>query len=162
MLSLRSLMKRAVLSGAVLVAGCNSSSVVGLRDFARFAEARARWDARPFADYSYEVRTLCFCPPEMSRWTRVSVRNGVVVDAVPVEPDPGSPITTLALWHPIDTLFENLHRAMSESGSQSYLDAIVVDYDPELGYPTSIEYRTRSNVADGGSSRSLRNVRPLD
>lgn len=162
MLSLRTLIRRTVLSGALVAAGCNSSRVVGLSDFARFAEARARWDARPFADYSYEVRTLCFCPPEINRWTRVSVRNGVVVDAEPVEPDPGSPITTLAFWHPIDTLFENLHRAMSESGSQSYLEAIVVDYDPGLGYPTSIEYRAKSNIADGGSSLSLRNVRPLD
>ena len=160
--ALRTLITRTVLSGVLVVAGCNSSSVVGLRDFARFAEARARWDARPFADYSYEIRTFCFCPPEINRWTRVSVRNGVVVDAVPVEPDPGSPITTLALWHPIDTLFESLRRAMSESGSQSYLEAIVVDYDSELGYPTSIEYRAKSNIADGSSSLSLRNVRPLD
>lgn len=162
MLSLRTLIRRTVVSGALVAAGCNSSRVVGLTDFARFAEARARWDARPFADYSYEVRTLCFCPTEINRWTRVSVRNGVVVDADPVEPDPGSPVTTLAYWHPIDTLFENLHRAMSESGSQSYLEAIVVDYDPGLGYPTRIEYRAKSNIADGGSTLSLRNVRPLD
>lgn len=160
MLSLRTLIS--VLSGALVVAGCNSSRVVGLSDFARFAEARARWDARPFADYSYEVRTSCFCPPEINRWTLVSVRNGVVVGAEPVEPDPDYPITTLAYWHPIDTLFENLHRAMSESGQQSYLEAIVVDYDPGLGYPTSIEYRAKSNIADGGSTLSLRNVRPLD
>ena len=162
MLSLRTLVKRTALSGALVAAGCDSSSVVGLRDFARFAEARARWDARPFGDYSYEIRTSCFCPPEINRWTRVSVRSGVVVDADPVEPDPSYPITTLAYWHPIDTLFESLRRAMSESGSQSYLEAIVVDYDSELGYPTSIEYRAKSNVADGGSSLSLRNVGPLD
>lgn len=163
MLSLQTFVVRTVLSAAVLIAAaCNGSDIDGPSDLGRLSAARARWDARPFADYSYEIRTTCFCPVEITRWTRVSVRNGVVVDAVPVEPDPGSPITTLALWHPIDTVFANLHRAMSELGPQSYLDAIVVDYDSELGYPTSIEYRAKLNIADGGSSLSLRNVRPLD
>jgi hypothetical protein len=32
------------------------------------AEARA---AHPFADYSYEIQTFCFCPPEVNQWTRV-------------------------------------------------------------------------------------------
>jgi len=146
----------------VCAVACNSSDLVGPLDFVRLAQAEAKWDARPFAEYSYEIRTSCFCPPEMNQWTRVSVRNGVVVDAEPVDPDPQFPITTLSYWDPIDTLFVNLRRAMSESGFRSYLEAINVEYDPVLGYPTSIEYRARSNVADGGSTHSLRNVVPLN
>jgi hypothetical protein len=161
-LPLRTLIKRTALSGILVAAACHSSRIVGPHDFARFSQARARWDARPFADYSYEIRTSCFCPPEINRWARVSVRNGVVVDVDPVEPDPNFPITTLLWWHPIDSVFANLYRAMSESRMESYFEAIVVDYDSALGYPTSIEYRAKSNIADGGSSLSLRDVRPLE
>lgn len=160
--SLRTLIERTVLSAGILIAAaCDSSDIAGPRDIARLSAARARWEARPFADYSYEIRTLCFCPPEMSRWTRVSVRNDVVVAAEAVEPD-GFPITTLTLWHPVDSLFANLYRAMTEESSGSYLEAIIAEYDPVLGYPTNIEYRAKSNIADGGSTHSLRNVRALD
>jgi hypothetical protein len=149
-------------AGILIAAACNGSDIVGPRDFARLAQAEARWDARPFADYSYEIRTMCFCPVEITRWTRVSVRNGVVVAAEAVEPDPGVPITMLTLWHPVDSLFANLYRAMTDGSPGSYLEAIIAEYDPVLGYPTSIEYRAKPNIADGGSTHSLRNVRPLD
>jgi Family of unknown function (DUF6174) len=146
--------------GGVTAVACNSS-VIDPADVTRFVQAEARWHARPFADYSYEIRIFCFCPPEMNRWTRVSVRNEVVADAQAVEPDPNFPVTTLSYWQPVDSLFTSLRRAMSESGLTSYLESIVVDYDPVLGYPTNIEYRARSTVADGGATYSLRNVLPL-
>jgi hypothetical protein len=113
-----------------------------------------------FADYSYEIQTFCFCPPEIVRWTRVSVRDGVVVDAQAVEPDPNFPITSLMWWHPIDSVFANLRRHMT--GDNSYLAAIVVTYDEELGYPTTIELRAKPTVADGDLRYNLRNVLPLN
>jgi len=160
-MSLRTVIEKTVLSvGVLIAAACNSSDIVGPHDFARLSQARARWDARPFADYSYETRKLCFCPVEITRWTRVSVRNGVVVAAEPVEADPGVPIMTLSWWTTIDSLFDDLFRNMTETSS--YLESIEAEYDPKLGFPTSIEYRAKSNIADGGSSISVRNVRPLD
>jgi hypothetical protein len=161
MLSLRTFIEKIGLSAAIVTAAaCNGSDIVGPHDLARLARAQARWDARPFADYSYETRRLCFCPVEITRWTRVSVRNGVVVAADPVEPDPGVPIMTLSWWTTIDSLFDDLFRSMTESSS--YLESIEAEYDPELGFPTSIEYTAKSNIADGSSSISVRNVRPLD
>lgn len=154
-------MKIAVVAVVALAAACESS-VFGPRDFALLAKAEAKWKARSFADYSYEIRVLCFCPPEISRWTRVTVHDGVVTAAEAVDPDPNFPISTIQYWDPIDSLFVDLRRAMTDRGSQTYLDAVIVEYDPELGYPTSIEYRAKKNVADGGSQLSLRNVRPLD
>jgi hypothetical protein len=149
-------------AGILIAAACSGLGIVGPHDFTRLAQARARWDARPFADYSYEIRKLCFCPVEITRWTRVSVRNGVVVDAEPVEPDPGAPITTLSWWTPMDSLFADLFRKMTEASSRSYLESIDVEYDSELGFPTSIEYRAKPTIADGGSSVTVRNVRSLD
>ena len=153
----------AVLGSGALASACDSSGIVGPHDFARLAHAQARWEGRPFADYSFEIRTFCFCPPEINRWTRVSVRGGIVVAVEAVEPDPNFPITTLTYWRPIDALFADLHRAMKESsGFSSYYAAILVDYDAVLGYPTSIEYREKPNIADAGATITVRNVRALD
>ena len=150
-----------VMVGAAATFACNGD-IVGPQDFALLAQARARWAARPFADYSYEIRTFCFCPPEVNRWTRVTVRSGVVVDAQAVQPDPNFPIETIQWWYPIDTLFVNLERSMREPELTGYLASIEAEYDPVLGYPTFIEYRAKPTVADGGSTINVRNVAPLN
>lgn len=145
-----------------VAASCHADSVVGPRDVRQLMRARAVWNARSFADYRYEIRISCFCPPEMNQWTRVSVQGGAVVAAEAVEPDPVFPISDIRFWVPIDVLFDNLFESMTQPAVGSYLDEIVVDYDSELGYPTNIEYRTRSNVIDGGAVYRLRNVTPLE
>lgn len=147
---------------ALVLAGCEITDIVDPRDFRELAAAEAQWRARSFGDYSYEIRILCFCPPEITQWTRVTVRDGAVTAAEAVDPNPAYPITTLQYWEPIDSLFVDLRRTMTDRASQTYLDAIVAEYDPDLGYPTNIEYRAKANVMDGGSQFLLRNVRPLD
>jgi hypothetical protein len=146
---------------AAFAAACDSS-VVDASDIAALSSAEAKWNARPFADYSYEIRTSCFCPPELLQWARVSVRGGVVVSVEAVDPDPAFPITNQQYWEPIDSIFAGLRSAMRDPASDIYLDAIIVSYDPQLGYPTSIEYRAKRNVQDGGSAHTLRNVVPLE
>jgi hypothetical protein len=109
----------------VVAGGCDDDSgIVGPEDIAELARAETKWNARPFADYSYEIRTFCFCPPEIVRWTRVSVRGGVVVDAEAVEPDPNFPITNQMWWHPVDSVFATLRRHMTQHSD--YLASIVV------------------------------------
>jgi hypothetical protein len=149
-----------IVLGAAL--SCDSDAVVGPRDFRRFEEAKAMWEARSFTDYSYEIRTFCFCPPEIVRWTRVTVRGGVVVAAEAVELDPNFPITTLSLWQPIDSVFASLQRTLENADENSYIASLHVEYDAQLGYPTLIELRARPTVADGDFEKNLRNVIPLN
>ena len=151
---------RWVLLTALLVA-CDSSGIAGPRAFRNLAQAEARWDARPFVNYTYEIRTFCFCPPEINQWTRVSVRNGVVVDAVAVEAS-SFPITTITLWQPIDSLFSRLRRTMSDDVFSSAYAQIKVVYDPELGFPIHIEYIEKPTVADAAATIDVRNVRSLN
>lgn len=151
----------AMFVGIVLATACDTD-IFSPGDVRALASARARWDARPFADYSYEIRTFCFCPPEIGQWARVSVRNGAVVAVVAVEANPQFPITTLTYWHPIDTLFANLHEAMSQGDLGGYYAAIEVEYDAQLGYPKVIEYRAKPNIADAGATIEVRNMLPLN
>jgi hypothetical protein len=136
---------------------------VGLQDIRLFASAKALWDARPFTDYTYEIKTSCFCPPEINAWTRVTVRNGVVVSAENVDPTLHYPLSSLVYWVPVDSVFARLRQAMSRgSHFDSWLASIDVQYDATLGFPTYIVYHEKPNVADAGSVHYLRNVRPLD
>lgn len=150
-----------VLVGILTGVACDDSSIFDPQDLARVIEAEARWKARSFPDYTYEIRVSCFCPTEITQWTRVAVRNGAVTAAEAVDPQTQFPITTLQYWGPIDSLFVDLRRTMTEKDAQWYLDAVIADFDAVLGYPTNIEYRAKRNVADGSSVFSLRNVLPL-
>ena len=141
-----------------LSGGCNFSGVVGPTDLVYLGAAKSRWESRPFTDYSYEIRTFCFCPPELLEWTRVTVISNVVVEAEHVDPNSNYPINTTLWFHPIDTLFANLHRALSENRRSSPYSDILVDYHPTLGYPRTIEYREKPTVADAASTISVRNV----
>lgn len=146
---------------AAAFTACAHSSVAGPEDVFEFTRAKARWDARTFVHYSFEIRTFCFCPPELTQWTRVVVRNGVVEGAAPVEPNPEYPVTSTAYFQPIDSLFSNLRRAMSEGDIRSHYSDINVEYDAQLGYPTHIEYQSKPNIADAGSTIEVRNVQPI-
>ena len=161
--SLRTMLTSLALSAAIVTASaCDSSGIVSPVDLTRFALAKARWEARPFTDYRYEIRTFCFCPPEIGQWTRVTVRNGAVISAEAVEPDPQYPITTITFWNPIDTLFARLDRAMSESRFDSPYAAIDVEYDAELGYPSITRYREKPTVADANATIEVRTVLRLN
>ena len=158
---LRTLMTVTAFSASAMLTACDSSGIAGPGDVRRLAEAKQRWESRSFPDYTYEIRTGCFCPPEVNQWSRVEVRNGVVVDVDAVDPDPNYPITTISYWQPIDTLFAHIERAISESGFNSVYARVDVTYDSQLGFPTSIEYVSKPNIADAGASISVRNVVPL-
>lgn len=158
---LRRMMMVMTLSASATLAACDSSGIAGPGDIRRLAEAKLLWKSRAFTDYTYEIRTSCFCPPEVNQWTRVEVRNGAVVDVDAVDPAPNFPITTLSYWQPIDTLFADIERAISESEFGSIYARVVVTYDSRLGFPTSIEYISKPNIADAGSSISVRSVIPL-
>ena len=162
MTSLRTKVATIAMFACIVAVNACDSDIFGPGDFRELARARARWVARPFADYSYEIRTFCFCPPEVGQWTRVSVRNGAVSSVEAVDANPQFPITVLNYWSPIDTLFANLDRAMSQGDLGGHYADIEVDYDGDLGYPKFIEYRAKPTIADAGATIEVRNVLPLN
>lgn len=154
----RRITRACVVSLVMLLAACGSDSVAGPRDLATLAAAEARWQSRPFADYTYEIRTHCFCIVEVVQWVRVTVQDGQVVAAVPVEPD-GLPITNTSYWEPIDSLFADLRARMEKPSTHSYA-SITANYDATLGFPVSIDYRAQPTIADADRSIEVRNVAP--
>jgi hypothetical protein len=135
--------------------GCSTPlAPVELRDLVR---AEARWAARPFADYSFETRSACFCPPPATQWARVEVRHGIVARVVIVESGADVAPEQLAWFPTIEELFESI-RSFRETSGVKDVDA---EYDPDLGYPTLVDVIPAENIADGGLTRFARNAAPL-
>jgi hypothetical protein len=155
-------LRSAALAVALITAfGCQSS-LLSPDELIALNRAESLWRARSFADYTYEIQQLCFCPPEINRWTRVTVRGGAVVDAVAVEPDPSFPVTTYTYWQPIDSVFARVRRATEQKSSSSAYSDVIATYDAELGFPTRVEWVEKANVADAAAILHLRNVRSIN
>jgi hypothetical protein len=112
--------------------------------------ARSKWVAHRPQPYAFTVRRACFCglPGDV----RVYAMNDTVVAAVQL-PD-GAAIDKRNAQS-IEQLFDFIERAIAEHAA-----VIRVSYDPELGYPSSIEYDRATNVADDEVTYTLTDVKP--
>ena len=125
-------------------------------DRAAFVEARAKWQSAAIASYTVESRHHCFCPPHLNFWTRLTVRNGNVVEADPVGPLPSGISSELLGWRTVPELFEALESlATSSDGMTSTIGVI---YDAALGYPREISIRCGPNFADCDRDFHLRSL----
>jgi hypothetical protein len=129
------------------VTACSSSPFTP--DEAReLGSARARWQQRPFADYSFETTHGCFCPPELIGPVRIVVRQGAIESVTRLDTGDTAPPTD---WYTIEDLFERI----PDFGDQDGVDDVVVQYDEALGFPTSIEVRFDQGIQDAGSGYSV-------
>jgi hypothetical protein len=142
-----------------VLASCSSDSIAGPSEMVAFARAKALWDSRTFASYTYEIRTFCFCPPEMTQWNRVVVQEGAVIAVEPVDLTSSYyPVNITSYFHPIDSVFARLHRAMTDGGFSSAYADIDAEYDAALGYPRHIVYHEAPYVADAGATIEIRSL----
>lgn len=140
-----------------LAAGCGEDPF-SPSEMRRATRALARWEARGFADYSYEIRSACFCGPEASSWAKVEVRGGVVTGAWSVETGAPYPAHLLGIWHPVDDLFGRILRDHDDE----FLVDVRADFDPATGFPTYLSFSYDSRIADAGGAHYLRHLTPLE
>ena len=139
----------------LLLAGCRS--LLSPVEAFGLAEGERRWAARPFADYSFEMRESCFCPSY--GWVRAAVVGNVVVALEMLEPDLG-PVPDIGSWPTIETLFTQIRQlAQHERGPYSELD---VHFDAALGYPTWVAAHPHEGVFDAGFTIEVRAVQGLE
>ena len=143
---------------AVLAVAACGGSPFSPEEYREAARALARWEARGFTDYAYEIRSSCFCPPDLTQWARVEVRGGVVTEVRSVATGVVLAESLYSMWSPIDELFTWLLREHDDD----HLVDVRADFDRGLGYPTYISFGYDSSVMDAGATYYLRNVVPLD
>jgi hypothetical protein len=141
----------------LLVAGCEQlTGPLSPREVRELTTARAKWNGSPIRDaYQYQVRQSCFCPPEVTQWHTITVRNGVVV-AVKNADGTVVPSDRWSWYLTVDQLFEQLLRT-----GESELEDITVQFDAQYGYPVEMNFLYSSRIADAGGSTYARNMQGI-
>ncbi|AMW05972.1 DUF6174 domain-containing protein [Gemmatimonas phototrophica] len=141
----------------LLLGGCEQmTDPLSPREVRELALARAKWNGSSIRnEYQFEVRQSCFCPPEVTEWHTVTVRNGAVVS---VKNAAGTvlPSNRWSWYRTVDQLFEQLIRT-----GESELEDITVQFDAEFGYPVEMNFLYSSRIADAGGATYARKLQGL-
>lgn len=140
-----------------LLAAC-SDSPFGPDEFREAARAKARWEARGFVDYDFEYRSACFCPPELTDWARVAVRNNQVASVQMVTSGAQIDPQHFLMWPTVDAMFDRIFR---DHDSDNFLLDIIAQFDRQLGYPTTVTFIFDPGIQDAGGAHYLRNLTPV-
>ena len=147
----------ALLSLCAAAAAACAESPFSPSELRRLADAEARWAARPFSDYSFEMRQSCFCAPEMTQWARVEVVGGQVSRVVLLATGSEVPLPQRDYFPTVEGVFD---RIVSVRG-EDWVKDVIVTYDAQLGYPTEVNFVPKPNIFDAGAAYYLRNAAPM-
>jgi hypothetical protein len=142
-----------VLASILTVSGCGLITGPGEDD--RLEAARRRWATDGQHDYSYEIRSDCFCR-QAGRWIEVTVMgdrvaSGEYLDTrTPVEPDFLGALPTVA------DLFSRVEDAVT-----AHAVLLQVEYDTRDGHPTRINVDLSHRIADEEYMLQSRNLMGL-
>ncbi|HLT47333.1 MAG TPA: DUF6174 domain-containing protein [Rubricoccaceae bacterium] len=135
------------------VAGPDGPPAPGDTTRAALDAARARWEAAGLDDYRFVYQVTCFCPEEARGPFALTVRDGVVVEALfqGRAMDPADP-----RFATVDALFETLAEAFDRGAA-----SVRVTYDAALGYPAEAYVDYETMVADEELGFAVRDLTPL-
>jgi hypothetical protein len=137
-----------------LLNGCGLESLADLER--RRQDNLARWRAAGIVDYEIDYGRYCFCLPPSD--ARVVVHDGAIVavhdprSGEEIEnPFPGNAFA----FNSVDGVFDVIAEAITVPAT-----TLLVDYHPELGYPTQVAIDYYAGVADDEISIRITALRP--
>ena len=138
-----------------LLAAC--SSPLSNNEVLALGRAKARWAARPFQAYTYDFVISCGeCPDIVRQWARVAVSNGQVVGVVRVANDSALSPQDWTSFTTVDGLFARIERYQRDD----WVRDVIVEFDPQLGYPTRISTFAKPGIQDADADQIARNLVP--
>ena len=143
----------ALLFGLGAPLGCGNDPFSATEE-RQLVAARARWDTAALQDYQVDVRLGCFCQGAVPFFTRITVQEGQVVAAAPLESSPGFENIPLSVWPTVPEVFAWVEGA----ANQSSYERIEVRFDSELGYPQRVELECKPDILDCGAVYELQNL----
>ena len=145
---------RLPLAAAVLaLAGCGLITGPGEDD--RLEAARARWAAQGQHDYSYEIRSDCFCGLA-GRWIEVTVVGDQVAAGRYLDTNTPVEHNFLAALPSVPDLFSRIDDAVRVKAV-----LLQVEYDARDGHPTRINVDVSYSIADEEYQLQSRNLMGL-
>ena len=130
----------AVLAGVLLLGSLACGDSTG-PETDRWGEQRALWEAQGLADYTYDVRRVCFCL--FREGVRVTVLDGAVTGATDLVTGEVLEPIEVQLYLTIDGLFDLIQAAYDQNAHD-----VQVEFHPTRGYPTRIYIDYLENVID--------------
>ena len=134
---------------AALIAGCSL-----LPASTELEQNRALWEAQSAENYDFQLSIWCFCPFGGQMPLAIEVRDGEPVSIAAAD---GSDVTpNRESYSQVDTI-EELFGVVEEAQSGG-ADEIKVEYDPEYGYPVSIDIDYIQEAVDDEVSYQVANL----
>ena len=140
---------------AASLAACESP--LSPTELCALARAEARWAARGFENYVIEERQACFCPAEVTQWARVEVLSGKVDRVTVVESGVEVPAAQRGGFPTVEQVF----RTIRTGSTQDWVNDVVADFDPQLGFPTLVSLIPKPGVLDAGITYYFRHASRL-
>jgi hypothetical protein len=146
---------RGLLPAVVIAASTLAcESPLSPRDTLALRVAEARWAARGFHTYEFEIRRACFCPPLLSEWSRVYVQGGVVTSVVVVSTGEAVLESERGMFPTVDQVFG----VIRSTAASDWIDGIELEFDEGTGFPIWASFTSKPNIADAGGAYYLRNL----
>lgn len=117
-----------------LLVSCSTSGVTEEIEI-----AQKRWEAAHIENYSADIERICFCPPP-SRYTIIVGSDSLTKV---INSETGEEIAQNKGYSTIDELYQWLLEVASRNPEK-----LELEFDPNLGYPTLIDYNQSDNIAD--------------
>ncbi len=113
--------------------------------------AREQWESTNIEDYRVEIERICFCGGPF-RYA-MSVENGEIVQIL--DSETGEAVEHLEGYSTIDELFTWLEQVAARNPQ-----TLELEFHPESGYPTFIDYNQSDMIADEEMLMRLENLQP--
>ncbi len=128
-----------------VLALCVFSNVMACKNLTsdKLEEKYQQWRALNLSNYSYVMKKQCFCAPEYTRETEVSVIDGNVAGAVYVDSNEKVPENVFADLVSISGWFENISNAIDKKS-----DFVKISYHEKMAYPVKIEIDKHKRRSD--------------
>jgi len=137
---------------AASLAACESP--LSPSELRALAQAEARWAARSFQDYTFEIRRSCFCEPSVTQWARVEVVSDSVSRVLFVEIGIEVPPAEWARYPTVEQVFSRIRTGSDDD----WVDDVTVEFDGQLGFPIRVTFTPKPGILDAGETIFLRNV----
>lgn len=142
---------------ASLLLGCSDEGMSPtLREA---ASAEVRWRAQGLSHYTVEARVSCFCPPVLLEWHELTVADDSVIATRRLGTQgiaPPDQTAAPAWFRSVEQTFADLRR-WPGSMRNNRLEG---SFDAATGLPTRVSFITGPEIADGGSVREFRALKP--
>lgn len=103
-----------------------------------FEQAQLKWATKGSGSYDFTHSQECFCPHELYKQKRISVRDGKVVSGYYIDDNTPVPEEILSGVKTVQEMFAFVDGQLNPPSGQQKDSTFTVTYDPVLGYPTVV------------------------